>query len=161
MFTASFKVNKLTVISVVCFLAVIAVFFTALLIFPAFQPQTAEFKGLGRYSLCVSDKEETEQFFSQFGLKVDFSKSMEREIVIPSEFDELYNEYNSLQKSQGLDLSKHKGENALQRIYPIVMENNQECYAVLIVIDGKVAGGHINMGGTEEPLLNFAGESVK
>ncbi len=161
MLTASFKVNKLTVVSVVCSLVTAAVFVTVFLIFSAFQPQTAEIKGLGKYSLCVSDKEETENFFAQFGLKVDFSKSREREIIIPSEFDELYNEYNSLQKSQGLDLSKHKGENALQRIYPIVMENNQECYAVLIVIDGKVAGGHINIGGIEEPLLNFAGESVK
>ena len=38
---------------------------------------------------------------------------------IPDEFDETYEEYNDLQKTQGLDLEKYKGRNATLYVYSV------------------------------------------
>lgn len=159
MFAASFRMNKLAVVTFLCSLALLSAIIAVFFAFGVFQPETAQIENLGRYSLRVSDKEETEKFFAQFGLAVDFTNCTEKEIIIPNEFDSLYEEYNNLQKSQGLDLSKYKGRTAQQRIYPIITESGQEFYAVLIVINDKVVGGHINAGGIDQPLLNFLGSS--
>lgn len=160
MFAASFKMNKLAAVTFLCSFTVLMAIIGTFFAFGVFQPETAQVENLGRYSLKVSDREETESFFSQFGLNVDFSGCIEREIIIPEEFDSVYEEYNNLQKSQGLDLSKYKGQKAQQRIYPIITDNRREYYAVLIVIKDKVVGGHLNTGGVDEPLLNFLGDKV-
>lgn len=158
MFAASFKMNKLAVVTFISSFIALAAMIWVFFAFGVIQPETAQIESLGKYSLKVSDKEETEKFFSQFGLNVDFANCVEREIVIPEEFDSVFEEYNNLQKSQGLDLSKYKGRAAQQRIYPIITEYRQDFYAVLIVVNDKVVAGHINTGGIDEPLLNFLGE---
>lgn len=160
MFAASFKMNKLAAVTFLCSFTVLLAIIWTFFAFGVFQPETAQVENLGKYSLKVSDKEETTAFFRQFGLNVDFTNCVQSEIIIPEKFDSLYEEYNNLQKSQGLDLSKYKGQNAQQRIYPIITDNRQEYYAVLIVIRDKVVCGHLNTGGIDEPLLNFLGDKA-
>lgn len=159
MLTASLKINKPIAVSAVCMVLTAGILAAFLLLFGNTPPETAKIENLGKYSLRVSDQKETEEFFSQFGLKVDFEGCIQREIVIPESFDELYEDYNDLQKAQGLDLYPYRGKNAMQKIYPLTGQKT-EMYAVLIVIDGKVIGGHINTGGSNTPLRCFTGDAL-
>lgn len=159
MLTASFKINKPLAVSLVCLVLTAGVFAVFVLMFGNKPPETAKIENLGRYSLRVSGEEETKEFFSQFGLEVDFENCVQREIVIPGEFDPLYEEYNSLQKAQGLDLYPYRGKSAEERIYPLKGQK-AEMYAVLIVLEDKVIAGHINTGGKDTPLRSFTGDTL-
>lgn len=159
MLTASLKINKPIAVSIVCMVLTAGIFAVSLIMFGNTVPETAKIEGLGRYSLKVSGEEETRAFFRRFGLEIDFESCAQREIVLPKEFDSLYDEYNSLQKAQGLDLYPYRGEKALQKIYPIEGQKT-EMYAVLIVMDNKVIGGHINIGGKDTLLRSFTGDTA-
>ena len=60
----------------------------------------------------AGDADERIAFFSQFGWEISTDPLEVKEIIIPTEFDETYKEYNDLQKGQGFDLSKYKGKRA-------------------------------------------------
>lgn len=72
-----------------------------------------------------------------------------KEITIPSEFGEVYENYNELQKEQGFDLSKYKGENAVSYTFPVIGyvdengEANNNVQAHVLVCDGRIIGGDI------------------
>lgn len=53
--------------------------------------------------------EERIAFISQFGYEVNEEPVKIEEVIIPEEFDETYENYNEIQKSQGFDLEKYKG----------------------------------------------------
>lgn len=67
---------------------------------------------IGSMNMRAGNAKERVAFFSQFGWEISTDPLEVKEIVIPEEFDETYDEYNTLQKSQGLDLSKYKGKRA-------------------------------------------------
>ena len=49
------------------------------------------------------------EFLSQFGWEVDPDPLTVRDVVIPAVFDEVYSDYNDIQKQMGFDLEKHRG----------------------------------------------------
>ena len=61
------------------------------------------------YSLSAETPEDRQSFFNQVGFEVNPVPIEVREIIIPEEFDEIYTNYNELQKSQSLDLTPYKG----------------------------------------------------
>lgn len=69
----------------------------------------------------------------------------EQEILIPSEFNAFYDEYNMLQISQGFDLSRYKSERAVQYLYPVknYPDRLENVYGCVIVYDNRVIGGDI------------------
>lgn len=96
------------------------------------------------YSLFAKSEEERAEFLSSFGLIVDELLS-EKEITVPDEFSPLFEEYNALQKLQGLDLEKFKGETAIQYIYSLSNCDieGEKAYADIIVYGGRVIAGHL------------------
>lgn len=60
-------------------------------------------------SFKAETAEERIAFISQFGYSVTEDPLRVEEVIIPEEFDENYEIYNEIQKSQELDLSKYKG----------------------------------------------------
>ncbi len=106
-------------------------------------PDTATCDELGHYSLKCSKDDEQCAFLEQFGLSaVKISDSSE--VIIPSEFNETYDEYNEIQKEIGLNLKKFKGKSAQKVTYEL--ENSKTKYAVLLIYKGKVIGGHLTNG---------------
>ena len=103
------------------------------------MPSYAYCEGVGKISLLASSEEERSEFFEQFGYEV---REIEcKEIIIPAESEE-FEEYNELQKSQGLDLEDYCGKKA--KMYTVSIENNkQELFGVIIVIRGKVVAAHL------------------
>ena len=73
-----------------------------------------------------------------------------KEITIPAEFNDVYKNYNKLQKEQGFDLAPYKGETALCYSFPVIGYINEagqaedNIRATILVCDGKIIGGDIS-----------------
>ena len=59
-------------------------------------------------------------FLNAFGWEVTEDPVAIEEIVIPEEFNEIYEEYNKLQKSQDLDLTKYQGKTVRRYTYEVL-----------------------------------------
>ena len=85
------------------------------------------------------------EFIAQFGWQVAEEPTEIAEIIVPEEFDEVYEEYNILQKKQGYDLLKYAGKRCKRYTYQIT--NYAGCpdnaRINLLVLDTKVIGGDV------------------
>ena len=89
----------------------------------------------GAFSMKAETPEERIAFFRQFGYEVNESPTEVKEVVVPTEFDEMYNEYNELQKKQGLDLSKYKNKRVTRYTYEATgYENCSDVVFVNIIV---------------------------
>lgn len=61
----------------------------------------------GELSLKASTAEERIAFLSQYGWSVEEEPLEVKEIIIPAEFDDVYEKYNAIQKEQGFDLMSY------------------------------------------------------
>ena len=111
---------------------------------------TAKSDSRGEYSLDVKNGDFS-AFFGKLGIDSDNAPESEQSVRIPEEFDEVYNEYNELQKKSGLDLSIYKGKQAEQLKFRI--KNGAVNYAVLLLIDNRVIGGHLTNGEYKSEML--------
>lgn len=96
-----------------------------------------------------SAETQTEQleFIASLGYTVDTEPDNVETLVIPHEFDDIYTQYNNLQKSAGLDLSKYKGCTAKKWTYTVTDYpgyENRDCIKInLLVYGGRIIGGDI------------------
>lgn len=71
----------------------------------------------------------------------------EKEVQIPQEFNDTYTDYNEIQKTQGFDLEKYKGQTVTVYTYNITNYagyKNRDCvYANLLVCGGVLIGGDV------------------
>lgn len=118
------------------------------------KPQDSTFgKETGEYSLVLKKGSEDE-FLEQFGLESRKAEPQSRNVVIPTEFNKYYEDYNELQKSIGLNLEKYKGREAQEIRIPLKKPKNYT--AVLLVIKNRVIGGHITDGEYGSQNLSLA-----
>ncbi len=84
-------------------------------------------------------------FLRQFGWEVTPEALEEVTLKLPGEFDRIMTEYNEIQKSQGLDLSKYKGQEVVRYTYEVknYPDYNGEVHANIIVCKNRVIGGDI------------------
>lgn len=67
-----------------------------------------------------------------------------REVIIPEEWNSVFEEYNDLQKQQGFDLNKYRGKQATIYTYQILNYDGAEnVVANLMVFDGKLIAGDV------------------
>ena len=102
----------------------------------------------GAVSLKATTAQERLAFFSQFGWEIDEDPIEVAEIIIPSEFDEVYEAYNEIQKQQNLDLSIYSGKRVKRwtygvRNYPGYESRSNFIQANILVYEGFVIGGDI------------------
>lgn len=92
------------------------------------------------------------------GWETSSEKIRMESIVIPDEFSEVYSQYNEIQKSQGFDLSSHRGEKAVLVTCPITnYEDRDDVYAELILSDTNLIGAALvsdSSDGFVKPLKN-------
>lgn len=87
------------------------------------------------------------EFLSENGYSV--SSPIIKEITIPEEFSDVYENYNELQKEQNFNLAKYKGKSAVSYTFSVIgyIDENGEpdntVEAHVIVCDGKIIGGDI------------------
>ena len=90
-------------------------------------------------------------FLSQFGWEVLPEPVEEVTLKLPGEFDRIMNEYNEIQKSQGLDLTKYKGEEVVRYTYEVTNypEYDGRVLANIIVCRNRVVGGDVCSADTQ------------
>lgn len=79
-------------------------------------------------------------YINSLGIAVDEDNFTSKETVIPTEFGEVYDEYNKLQKAAGFDLARYKGKGVTVYSYPVLKQDKN---LTLIVCEGNIIGGDI------------------
>lgn len=99
----------------------------------------------GGNKITLESAEEQMSFLESFGWDVGNEPVDSRNIIIPVEWNSVYEEYNNLQIQQGFDLDKYRGKEATVVTYGIL--NYPDCpdaYATLIICDGVLIGGDVS-----------------
>lgn len=92
-------------------------------------------------------------YLKGIGLEADDSDVTCKDIVIPESFNDVYTEYNRLQKEAGFDLSNYKGQSATVYTYSSAADKTKQIH--LLVHDGCIIGGDIatvTVNGEMKPL---------
>ncbi len=149
---------KLAVIGV---LGVIAAALITMIIFLNFKGETWVVVAGLEYSVQAGENEQRIAFFKQFGWEVSEQPLSVEEVVIPQEFNAVYERYNQLQKSQGMDLTKYVGKTVKKVVYEILNYQRQDTivYGTLLIYDNKVIGGDISSAELNGFMCGFMGES--
>lgn len=94
-------------------------------------------------------KAETEEdrvaFIRSYGWEVSDQSAEVEEVSIPREFDDVYTQYNLIQKAQGLDLKDFAGCKVIRYTYNITNYPTGESGVLinLLVYNNKVIGGDV------------------
>ncbi len=81
-----------------------------------------------------------------YGWTVDRDPIESMEVRIPEAFDGVYDEYNNIQKKQGMDLMEYKGKRVTRYTYRITNHPSEEenVVANIIVYKNKLIGGDVS-----------------
>ena len=98
------------------------------------------------YSLLAETEEQRAQFLAQYGWEIAAEPSEICEVIIPAEFNEVYQTYNAIQKQQEMDLSRYKGKRVKRWTYQVTNypDHPENVFANLLISNGKVIGGDIS-----------------
>ncbi|MCQ2454725.1 MAG: DUF4830 domain-containing protein [Clostridia bacterium] len=101
-------------------------------------------------------------FLSNIGCEIHEETATEKDITIPTEFGDVYNNYNELQNSVGYNLKNYKGEKCKIYSYDVKkfapLKKNDYAKANLIVYNGRIIGGDISsskINGKMYPLKKY------
>ena len=93
----------------------------------------------------VSNNDGRVQFLKGFGWEVSATPTESSQVRIPEQTSEVFDRYNQLQKSQGYDLSKLAGKNAMRYVYQIsnYPGATDPVYATVLVYKNQIVGGDV------------------
>lgn len=95
----------------------------------------------------ASSQEEIESFIKQTGYTVISEPISVTEIIIPYEFDSVYNQYNEIQKKSGFDLNLYKNCTVKKWTYQVTnypeYKNSDAIRLTVLVYKDKIIGGDI------------------
>lgn len=110
--------------------------------------------------VTASTDEQRQDYLASYGWEVD--KEFEtKELTIPTRWNDVYINYNEIQKNQGFDLTDYKGKKVTLFTYNITnYENESEgVVADMLVCDGVLIGGDIcNTSAENGFLTGFDGQ---
>ena len=97
-------------------------------------------------------------YIKSFGWDAGVTHCDVQEVRIPVHFDEVYEEYNDLQKKQGFDLSSYRAHSVKKYTYEISKSDDDpaQLYAELLVENGVIIGADITSGRAGEILAALA-----
>lgn len=90
--------------------------------------------------------EQRAEFLKSFGWEISEDPTEIAEVLIPTEFDKTYEQYNVLQKKQGFDLSKYMGKRVKMWTYTVTNYPGDVggVHATLLICGGEIIGGDIS-----------------
>ena len=85
------------------------------------------------------------KFLKDFGWEIENSPVESSQVRIPEQVTEVFDRYNQLQKSQGYDLSKLAGKNAMRYVYKVsnYPGATDPVYATVLVYKQQIVGGDV------------------
>lgn len=145
MFVISMKKDNIKKIVIIALIVILAVTGGYFLIKGEHDADDAVKNGI---NMKAGDNSERIAFLSQFGWDISEDPIEVSEVIIPEEFDDTYENYNEIQKQQGLDLTKYKGKRVKKWTYEIKNYPSEESSdgvirANLLIYDGIVIGGDV------------------
>ena len=102
--------------------------------------------GIGYSVFGLDVNKENILFLNSYGWEVQSPYIDHSDIIVPSPFDMVYENYNVLQTDAGLDLEPYCGKSGIRYTYIVTnypIKTNEIVYANVIVIDGKCVAGDI------------------
>lgn len=87
------------------------------------------------------------EFLENLGWQVDKNYTQKETIILPEVFDEVYNNYNSIQKLSGFDLSDYKGKKVTRYTYRVLNfpqdTKGKKVYINLLTFKDAPIGGDV------------------
>lgn len=94
-------------------------------------------------SVSCSTADERRGFIKSLGYEPDIVEE-QKDIIIPKEFNEVYTDYNKIQKQQGFDLEPYRGKAAVIYTYKILnSDKGENVIANLVVCEDKLIGADL------------------
>ena len=93
------------------------------------------------------ENSKNKRFLAGFNIEIEEKPYISEEILIPEEFDEYYESYNTLQIESGLSLTPYKGKSAVRYTYKVLNfpdTDSGTVFANVITINSKPVAGDIN-----------------
>jgi len=138
------KNRFLTVISLLCVALFVA---AAFLLLRSSAPDTVVING-ANVPLGVSDDGDISEFLCLCGYELIQTVS-DREITVPTIWNDVYTEYQELQRAQGFDLAPCKGKPARE----LILDCGDD-QVTLLICEDRIIAAHINgIDRTAKPLL--------
>ena len=139
MFIFTAKVNRKKLLTGIIF--ILAVIIVAVIVAAASRGASKE----ASLTSVVKTNEERVEYLKGLGWQVSDEPIDEQVITIPSEFDEVYTEYNELQKTQGFDLTKYAGLEATRYTYEVTNypDTADRVVADIIVYRNRIVAGDV------------------
>ena len=110
--------------------------------------------------VSCQNKAERSAYISALGWEFDENET-EKEITIPLEFNQVYKDYNEIQKQQGFDLEDFKRKTATVYTYNITnYKDNGRVIADLIVCGGVLIGADLCDPSASDGFLIALGENT-
>lgn len=117
------------------------------------QPEPQTFTG--------ETNEERVAFLQSFGWQTEAEPAETREVMIPAQFDDVYQNYNAMQQAQGFDLAPYAGEVVTQYKYKITnYPGETEVFATLLVYGRLIIGGDLACAEANGFMHGFAADSA-
>ena len=105
----------------------------------------------------VSNNDDRVQFLSSYGWEVTTSPVESCQVRIPADSSQVFDRYNSLQKSMGFDLTDYAGTTVMRYVYEV---NNypgatEPVYATLLISKNQVIGGDVTDTAAKGAIRSF------
>ncbi|MBQ8974696.1 MAG: DUF4830 domain-containing protein [Oscillospiraceae bacterium] len=141
MFVVTAKLNKKKIVACILILAAILIFVIIL----TNMGSRAATSGLTALSAVVKSNENRVEYLQSLGWEVVDEPLEEQEITIPKEFNDIYSQYNELQKTQGFDLQEYAGMRVTRYTYQVTNypNNSDTVVADILVYKNQVIGGDV------------------
>ncbi|NLZ45618.1 MAG: DUF4830 domain-containing protein [Clostridiales bacterium] len=94
----------------------------------------------------MKNEKDRQSFLSEMGWEVSAEYLECKVVIIPSEFNDVYKEYNSMQKEQGFDLAKYKGKTVEIFTYEVknYPEHKKNMVCNIMIYEGVLIGGDVS-----------------
>ena len=105
----------------------------------------------------VASNEDRIQFLASYGWEVVISPAETSQVRIPSESSEVFERYNTLQKTMGYDLSDYAGKTVMRYVYTVknYPGATEPVYATLLIANNRVIGGDITDTAADGKIHGF------
>lgn len=125
------------------------------------ESTTAYCETVGKYSTAVEDEFSVADFLAQFNIEVDEATEQSVNITIPSEFNSVYENYNALQQSQGLDLTDYKGKEATIYTYDVTNSSTDDVKCHLVICENRIVAGDLCTSSLDGTMTALTDDTLK
>lgn len=141
--------------------AILLVVTAVIVVAKLFNSKPVASSGGKKYALSAESNEERVSFLEQFGWQVTTEPLEMKDVSIPAQFDDVYIQYNNIQKEQGLDLTPYAGKTCKQWVYAVTnYPQATDVRATILVYENRVIGGDLSTAQLDGFMTGFTGEKM-